>query len=337
MISQLKRYAKRFFWLSDIMITGRARPPRYAIIEPAAICNLRCPICPTGSGTSDRPHGIMSLETFDTILRKIPSLQEVYLYNFGEPFLNPHLLEMVRRAKAKGLKVIIHSNFSLKFKPGFFDEIVRAGIDDLTLSVDGASQETYEKYRVGGDFNLVISNMREMVAAKKRLGSELPVITWKFILNRFSHPELDKAAAMAAEIGVVFNQSQMSLADNAMCYDLAELERRKRYWWPEHQQEKKIRYPIFHSLCIYLFEFIVIGADGKVFPCCNACSDSDAFGDILSQSFEEVWYNEKFTAARRHFIPALFRKAGRTPSPCSRCRIYCPLHEVVRHRLLGRE
>ena len=49
----------------------RSRPlalPPTIQVEPTNRCNLRCPLCPTGSGLVERPQGLMTMETFDRVL-----------------------------------------------------------------------------------------------------------------------------------------------------------------------------------------------------------------------------------------------------------------------------
>ena len=78
-------------------VLGRTRmlaSPPVLQIEPTNICNLACPLCP--SGRMARAKGMMSAETFETILRDLgDTLMLAILYGWGEPFLNPALPEMM--------------------------------------------------------------------------------------------------------------------------------------------------------------------------------------------------------------------------------------------------
>ena len=46
------------------------------------------------------------------------------------------------------------------------EEIIDSGLDHMTFSVDGASQEVYEKYRVGGVYEECIESLRKLQQRK---------------------------------------------------------------------------------------------------------------------------------------------------------------------------
>ena len=69
------------------------------MIEPTNECNLRCPLCPTGAGKLKRAKGQMSFELYRRILAELDgSLERLMLYNYGEPFLHPRILDMMAEA-----------------------------------------------------------------------------------------------------------------------------------------------------------------------------------------------------------------------------------------------
>src|SRR5438552_2500457 len=84
----------------DIIATGR---PYIFTVDTGNVCNLRCPLCPTGYHGLQRPQALMTLGTFQAVLDKIrPFAIEVILHNWGEPFLNPDILPIIRAAKTAG-------------------------------------------------------------------------------------------------------------------------------------------------------------------------------------------------------------------------------------------
>src|SRR5271170_4847949 len=65
--------------------------------EPTTSCNLRCPECPSGLRSFTRPRGMMKKELFESVINQLaPSLSYLIFYFQGEPYLNPHLLEMIQ-------------------------------------------------------------------------------------------------------------------------------------------------------------------------------------------------------------------------------------------------
>ncbi len=85
--------------------------PISLIIEPTNACNLHCPTCPTGSGKINRPVRMMSFEEFKKIIDQVKThVDRIYLYSYGEPFLNKELLKMTKYAVSAGIYVEISTN-----------------------------------------------------------------------------------------------------------------------------------------------------------------------------------------------------------------------------------
>jgi len=79
------------------------------------------------------------------------------LYNRGEPFLHKDILSMIRYAHERRLATAISSNLTI-LPDGGGKAVVQSGLDDLVVSCDGLTQETYETYRRGGNLERVLSN-----------------------------------------------------------------------------------------------------------------------------------------------------------------------------------
>lgn len=167
--------------------------PTTIAIDPTNICNLKCPLCPTGLKKMNYKQRVLSIVDFKLLLDKIPSLKHTYLYNWGESFLNPNIFKMIAYIKRNNTTVQIDTNFSFKKKEDFFVNIVESGLDILRISLDGASQESYSKYKIGGNFDTIISNIKKLVSIKNKLHAEKPVVIWKFIVTRFNENEIEKA------------------------------------------------------------------------------------------------------------------------------------------------
>jgi MoaA/NifB/PqqE/SkfB family radical SAM enzyme len=135
----------------------KPRLPKAAVIDPINICNLDCPLC--ASKNQNYEKGKMTFDTFKMVLDKIPSLRLVILFNWGEPLLHHEIFNIIKESVSRNIYTITHTNFSLKQKAEFFEKLVLSGLHQLVISADGASKETYEKYRVKGNFNWVIDNI----------------------------------------------------------------------------------------------------------------------------------------------------------------------------------
>lgn len=311
----------------DKLLTSRSLPyPDSVYIEPVGnLCQLKCPLCPVGAQLLDQDRIIMPLETFKAILDKLPHIGTIELYRSGEPFLNPELFAMVRHAHARKIKVVVSTHFSFSKPDDFFEDLVASGLDTLVVSLDGTSQESYAQYRVGGDYNLVLSNMKKLVATQKRIGGKTPEIIWQFLVNRYNEHEIATAQGIADAMGISLDLRPISLADNEpdVRHEFIDIEKRKLEWLPENDAyvsdcyKGEYRYPLSKGICPQLFTRIMVTADGKILPCCESWDPESAFGDLTTQRFDDIWYGRKYMDARARVLnknsPPLIQ------SVCFRC------------------
>ena len=97
-----------------------------------------------------------------------PSLGRIDFFNYGEAFLHKRAVEMCEYIKATFPHIYLYTSTNgLAFTEEQARRLVHSGIDEVTFSIDGASQESYEQYRQRGDFDVAIANLRA-VADEKR-------------------------------------------------------------------------------------------------------------------------------------------------------------------------
>jgi MoaA/NifB/PqqE/SkfB family radical SAM enzyme len=307
-------------------------PPQVMYLDPATVCNLRCPICPTGNGTLRIAKTAMKLPEFEAVLEQIPeTVRLIELYNWGESLLNPIILEMIERLKARQIELRVDTNLSFEKPDDFFEQLVRSGLDEIRVSADGLSQDVYEKFRVGGKIDLVQANLRTLVRFKRQLGVSHPRVIWKYIVNRHSEPEVEDARRLAGEIGVEFATSPIGLGEYLPEPDVdlrwdddakreAWLPRDQAWWRPFYREQTEL--PINPTPCDWLFEKPVVAASRKVLPCCYVSDEKWAFGDLATQSFDEIWNGPAYRSARALFSNEA--RAGDAPVPtiCDHCEAF---------------
>jgi len=174
--------------------------PPVVMIEPTNICNLQCPLCPSGNGTLKRAKGYMDLDVFKKIIDDIEKTAfMVVLWNQGEPYLNKDFSKMVKYASDRGLFTLVSTNGNIDYEA---EEIVKSGLDSMIVSLDGTTQETYNKYRVNGKLNTVIKGVKEIVAAKKKLKRSNPLLRWQFLVMKHNEHEIEEIKLLAKELEV---------------------------------------------------------------------------------------------------------------------------------------
>ncbi len=316
-------------WM-EYAISGRIPLPSQLYLDPMSACNLSCELCPTGQGLPNDFKRKMPLATFQSVLEKMTSVRRLNLFNIGESFQHPDIFEMIRLATARGIRVTIHSNFSLTRDAAFFEAIVTSGLDHLRIAVDGATQETYEQHRKGGNLALVLSNLRSLVATKQKLESALPRITVGFIVSKKNEADAPKVKAIADELGVDFERKQLFLGYEWVDFPVeGDGESWKRQWLPSEAADIREYYKDSEGpapapgRCGALFDSCVINPEGKITPCCWANKKEAVMGDLLTQSFDDIWNGESYRFARSRFVPTLGAPAS-GKVVCEQCRLYRP-------------
>jgi MoaA/NifB/PqqE/SkfB family radical SAM enzyme len=183
--------------------------PSRLYVECTAACNISCfqACCAPETGiTRTRQAGMLDFDLFRRVMDEAgPSLGRVDFFNYGEAFLHKRAVEMCEYIKAAFPHIYLYTSTNgLALKDESARRLVHSGIDEVTFSIDGASQETYARYRQRGRFDVAMANLRAMADEKRKAGRDVPVLNWRYILFTWndSDQEMQRAREIAAEIGV---------------------------------------------------------------------------------------------------------------------------------------
>lgn len=288
--------------------------PVYMEIEPTTSCNLRCPQCPSGLRQFSRPTGMLNLPSFQHIINQIHhDLVWLILYFQGEPFLNKQFLEFVRYAADKNIYTVTSSNGHY-----FTDEMAKAtvqsGLDRLIISIDGTTQDTYDKYRVGGNLDKVIDGTKKIMYWKKQLNSSTPHVIWQFIAFKHNAHQIPQIKALAKQVGV----DELGIK-TAQIYDYQSSDN----FIPDNEQISRYKkladgsYAIKNKLlnqCWRMWRGSVITWDGLVVPCCFDKDATHRFGDVSETPFNNIWRGNKYQKFRGAIL-----KSRREIDICTNC------------------
>ncbi|MDD5148283.1 MAG: radical SAM protein [Candidatus ainarchaeum sp.] len=294
----------QFFLFKNSKLVGY---PFKLSFDPCSICQLNCPLCPTGQGKDGRSLGRMDFEKYKKVLEEMaPFLYEADLNNWGEPFLNKELLKMVELAHKKRIKTSVNTNLNVKLGNEAAEAIVKSGLDVLYISMDGITQEVYEKYRAGGKLSTVWENIGLVAEKKKQLNSKTPEITWQFLIMKHNEHQLPVLEKTRQELGIdrlVIGGVRSDMGKEIFTMDAEKVDSLKK-WLPSSQElsrydlEKKRRKNI-KKTCGFLWFVSVINWNGSVAPCCANYNEKFDFGNAFEKGFKAVWNNEKYIAARK--------------------------------------
>jgi MoaA/NifB/PqqE/SkfB family radical SAM enzyme len=295
--------------------------PTRVAIEATSACQLRCPSCPTASGQT-KPvlgRGFLDPADFDKFLSANPHVRQVELSNYGEVFLHPNLSAIFETAAKRNVQLTILNGANLNnVRDGVLDALVKHRVILLSVSIDGASPETYSQYRVGGDYETVLSNVRHINDFKKHYGSPFPQLLWQFIVFGHNEHEIPVARKLAADLGMTF-RLKLPWGDFSPIRDrnriLAELgtDFASRAEYEQNSGEEYLS-----GVCHQLWDRPQINWDGKLLGCCR-----NFWGEFGPNVFEDglsAAMNSELIGRSRAMLQ------GQLPaddqSPCTTCSVY---------------
>lgn len=307
-------------------VTSLRSQPLYLIIDPSFSCQLKCPYC---HGNMTREAGIslpkMEPDMVDSILERYgDTLIQAHFFNWGEPFLNKELPLFISKAHERDIWTTCSSNFSLNLTEDFLDSIILSGLDLLIVSVDGMTQAAYEKYRVGGNLELVLSNLRKLAARKAILGAENPHIRFQFLDFPWTRDQIEVARSVAMDVGAnefhvkagcIHPPKKISASEQA-APQKTRMNRQIQDRLIQLQQAKNDSFKFFG--CDHLYHQLSINSDGSVHPCCYVYEPKHTAGNILD---DENCFNNAVMQSHRSVFKALDKEAVHGYDPCANCWI----------------
>src|SRR5579862_3382280 len=146
---------------------------------------------------------------FDLFTRVVdeagPTLGRIEFFNYGEAFLHKRAVEMCEYIKSRFPHIYLYTSTNgLALTEEKARRLVHSGIDEVTFSIDGATQASYEQYRRRGRLDVALANLRAMADEKRKAGRDTPFLNWRYILFKWndSDEEMRLARELAADAGV---------------------------------------------------------------------------------------------------------------------------------------
>ncbi|KPJ77396.1 MAG: hypothetical protein AMJ54_08290 [Deltaproteobacteria bacterium SG8_13] len=178
---------------------GQARPWRLLQVESAFACNLRCVMCPWPEyARRAENRGLMSPEIWKALKPFLHQVRSVDFTGGGEPLLQPLLVQWISEAHGAGCETGLLSNGFL-LSEAKSRELMRAGIDWVCISMDGADRQMYEQLRIGSDFERVCRNVSDL--AGMRSGS-IPKLMINFVMMNMNVHQVEQIVRLASRLGV---------------------------------------------------------------------------------------------------------------------------------------
>ena len=278
--------------------------PSSIMIEPTNLCNLHCTGCWTNDESYEGRSRYLSVEGFKKVMDDLgENLFNIWLWGWGEPFLNKNIYEMIRLARGKNIIVISSTNNNLKFDDYEIDELIKSGLSMLIVAVDGVDQETYSKYRIGGKLDLVLKNTKKLIERKKLLGLKTPIINMRMVVMRHNQDQVADLRALGESIGVdiVSLKTMCDYRKNEVNPLFPTIKKYQRYAMDE--MAEKIIDISQRYYCNRPWRRPHIFADGSVTPCEFDFGREFLLGNIYNHNnLKSIWNNLTARDFRRKFL-----------------------------------
>jgi MoaA/NifB/PqqE/SkfB family radical SAM enzyme len=327
--------------------------PRQVYIEVTNRCNSLCGSCPL---TYDHflpfePKHHLGWEQFRQIVDQLPTIERAVLHGIGEPLLNPELPRFVAHLKARGAHVLFNTNaVLLDQRRG--DLLAQAGLDELRVSMDGATRAMYRRLRGIDKFDRIIANVRAFVARRRERGAQAPQVSFWFVGMQENLHQLPDFVRLAADVGVheAYLQRMTYFGDGVLLHDEATAHAANAlYGTLEEQQAALIRRcealadelgVVFRASgattpgesvqakgsapwqgCHRPWTLTYITANGTVLPCCIAPFATTDYpqivlGNTLERPLAQIWNDKPYIALREAVL-----SEDPAPWPCQHCGV----------------
>ena len=304
--------------LSRFGLVRISHMPLFVSVEPAAVCQLRCPECPVGQAktaplTEHRPDSpdIIQTDVWERVLSEsAPYAHTMQFYFQGEPLLNRDLPRMIAEAHQAGLYTIVSTN-AQAMTPEMAQALVQAGLDRIIVSMDGLSEESYQAYRVGGSLERCKAAIRYLREAKLKNKNYDLKIELQCLRLRTNEHEWERFRREYKRLGadrLVFKTAQLYDYRNGHPLIPTNL-RYSRYiqgtdgLWHRRRLGKG---------CWRVWSGVVVTTDGDVLPCCYDKAHAHAYGNSKEKSLRELFANDRARAFRQAAIQ-------QQPDICQEC------------------
>ena len=300
--------------------------PLFVSVEPANICQLKCPACPVGRHDVTRSNKdavpnsqTMSNAVWQRTLSEVAKTAWVIQFYFqGEPLLNKDLPVMIREAHDAGLYTIVSTN-AQAMTPELANALVAAGLDRIIVSMDGLSDASYNAYRIGGSLEKTKAALRYLRDAKQSqtktksqtFKQHQTIVELQCLRLKSNEHEWSELKRVYKSLGA----DKLTLK-TAQLYDYAN----GHPLMPSNSKYSRYilgtdglyhRRPLRKG-CFRVWSGCVITTTGEVLPCCYDKAHTFSYGNIMTAPLKYLFCSPQAQA---------FRKAAyqQTPPICQEC------------------
>lgn len=338
-------------WLEKSSVLWRhfkfylSRELDYPLVEPDMLqicflfrCNLRCKMCNVQGKYEKLKHPGQAYEldykTIKGLIEQAADMRIKQLYLLGgEPFLREDLFDIIKFAHNYKMVTIVSTNGTLLGDSAIIEKIFDSKLDCLSVSIDGARENTYKNIRGEGIFEKIKDNIQLISRLKKDRGLTLPSISIACTIMNQNIEELIDVVNLAQDLGadgigfqpVVMDNTDQGLRNNPNLNWIP----LSRHSLLDKSIDKLLKYKFLNKdnfkfiytgltqlslikdyfkgslalsrrKCYVGFNRMIISQDGKLYFCAKEPDNGDiSFGNIQEDRLRDLWYSDQARVFRK--------------------------------------
>jgi radical SAM protein with 4Fe4S-binding SPASM domain len=315
-----------------LLARTKARPTHYDVAV-SKVCNIKCPFCPRQTFPAEEiKSGLMREEHFAPVVPHLETSHRTGLYGLGEPFLNPRFFDFLAAAKERG-SYCMTSSHGMSLTPEMIERVLDSGLDELCVSMDGASPRTFNFLRSGADFHTVVHNVTALLRRRNERGQKTPRVHIACAISKYNVWELKAMVRLAHRLGadqLAFSNLVLDHPEHAHAsvagtwvfrFNMNRAVREAKrlgldqvyfYQMPFPYKEEAPPEPrpgVRHG-CPSAWRQLIIERDGNIKPCCYL---DVSLGNTKEGTMEGHFNSEAGVALRQSFVD------GNYYSKCKNC------------------
>ncbi|WP_220092236.1 radical SAM protein [Helicobacter sp. 16-1353] len=285
--------------------------PRRIVLEMTSACNIKCIFC--GRDEAEFNQTYLKLDVLDKLDSVLDYCEEVTLFGWGEPTINPKFKQFLQKLNKKNVRKYFVTNGTRLDK--FIDDIFDYKVDIIAVSLDGADAKTNDRIRVGAKFEKIIENIKAIIAKKESLNLSYPYMNFVFVAMESNIRELPKMIKLAKELKMqevkvvflsafstemlkesLYNKQDLvkSVFDEvALLADKLNIKLKLPYIQGEDIAGDK-----YHKPCFVGWRDFFIGSDDSIRPCQSTSLKLGNLSDF--DSFELAWNSKEMQDFRKN-------------------------------------
>lgn len=276
--------------------------PLHMQMELTNYCNLRCPVCPTGLKAVKRKPEFMDVDLFKRVIDEVgPYLLTTSLWGWGEPLLHPNLKQILSAIGKHKIASLLSTNGQKLNDERVIDALTCSPPTHLIVAIDGLTDHTNSKFRVGASLEPILSGVRKIARIKKERNQLLPVIHMRFIVMKHNQHEVPGIIAFAKKNNFDFLTIRtLSIIDVESSNRTHQTLIPDRSEFQAYEYEDGKRYKRNDYVCQEPFWFPTLFSDGTLVPCEQDYNAQQALGVISSNVlFKDLWFSKKAKGVRK--------------------------------------